>query len=288
MNRTNARVFCRCLREPERKGPRRAETGDPSGQSQSPVRRGGVICACGREVGSMKEDIRFTRLICAAIFASWAVLFGGCGPFYLSDTHTTSTPRSQSFDVAQLAREPVATFGLIAPAGLQGFSATLSYALIAALSAASPPVRAIPDQETLNTLNGQARAAEYADLISGFARNGILERERLQRIGSALGSRYVLLPGLAEFNQVIVDRFDFSGFKLIQNRITTLRVWLQLWETGTGRILWQSSGEITAATRLLRPERSVPLDEIARKLWLRMIQDGLLTGKTSSEVFTSE
>jgi hypothetical protein len=236
----------------------------------------------------MKDDLRLTRLVCAAIFASWAVLFGGCTPLYLSDTHTTSTPRSQSFDVAQLAREPVASFGLIAPAALQGFSASLSYALIAALSEASPPIRGIPDNDTVNILNGQPLAAEYGDLISGFARSGILERERLERIGSALGSRYVLLPGLAEFNQVIIDRFEISGFKLIQIRVTTLRVWLQLWDTRMGQILWQSTGEITAATRLLRPERTVPLDEIARKLWLRMIQDGLVAGKTSSELFSSD
>jgi hypothetical protein len=234
------------------------------------------------------KDIGLTRLICAAIFVSWAVFFGGCTPLYLSDTHTTSTPRSQSFDVAQLAHEPVATLGLIAPAALQGFSATLSYALIGALSKASPPVRGIPDQDTVNMLNGQAMAAEYGDLISGFARNGILEHERLQRIGSALGSRYMLLPGLAEFNQVIIDRFEFSGFKLIQIRVTTLRVWLQLWDTRTGQILWQSSGESTVGTRLLRPERTVPLDEMARQLWLRMIQDGLLAGKTSSEIFSSD
>ncbi len=124
---------------------------------------------------SMK-DIRLTRLVCAAIFASWAILLGGCTPLYLSDTHTTSTPRSQSFDVAQLAREPVAAFGLIAPAGLQGFSATLSYALIAALSEASPPIRGIADYETANKLNGQALATDYGDLISGFALSGIPER----------------------------------------------------------------------------------------------------------------
>ena len=233
-------------------------------------------------------SVRLTRLVRLAIVACSATLLAGCAPIYLWKTHTTSTPRSQSFDVALVTREPVAAFGVVAPAGLQGFSAAMSYALTTSLSDASPPVRGIPDYETVNKLNGQTLAAEYGDLISGFARSGILERERLQRIGSALGSGYVLLPGLAEYNQVIIDRVSIYGWNFLQSRVTTLRVWLQLWDTRMGQILWQSTGEITLATRLLGPEQTVPLDEIARKVWLRMIQDGLLAGKTSSELFSSD
>ena len=239
---------------------------------------------CGR---ALMIGVRLTRLVCLAIGCA-ATLLAGCTPIYLWETHTTSTPRAEALDVAVLARERVATLGLVAPAGLQGFSASLSHALTTALSEASPPVRGIPDYETVNLLNGQALAPEYGDLISGFARSGVLERERLQRIGSALGSGYVLLPGLAEFNQVIIDRISIYGWNFIQSRVTTLRLWLQLWDTRMGQILWQSAGEITLATRLLRPERTVPLDEIARKLWLRMVQDGLLAGKTSSELFSSD
>jgi len=92
----------------------------------------------------------------------------------------------------------------------------------------------------------------------------------------------MLLPGLAEYNQVIIDRLALSGWKLIQSRVITLRLWLQLWDTQSGRILWESAGEITVATELFSPERTVPLDEIAQKLWLRMIQDNLLEAKTRS------
>jgi hypothetical protein len=130
----------------------------------------------------------------------------------------------------------------------------------------------------MNRLNEQSLAADYAELIAGFVRGGILERERLQRIGSALGSRYVLLPELAELKEVMVDRIGFYGWNFIQSRVTTLRLWLQLWDTQSGQILWESAGEITLATELLRPERTVSLDEIAQKLWLRMIQDDLVEG----------
>ena len=216
-----------------------------------------------------------------------AALIVGCTPLYLSDTHTTSTPRPPSFNVTELAREQVATLGLLTPASLQGFNPPLSHALSAALSEASPPIRGIAAHETLNMLNEQGLGAEYSSLIASFGRGGILEREPLQRIGSALSSRYVLLPGLAEFNQVIIDRLSIYGWNFIQSRVTTLRLWLQLWETQTGKILWESSGEVTMATKLLRSEQTVPLDEIAQKLWLRMIQDNLLDGERRSRFIWS-
>jgi hypothetical protein len=228
-------------------------------------------------------QISLARHIVGPILGFWIALLAGCTPVYLWDTHTTSMPRPQSFDVAT----PVATLSLLAPASLQGFSPFLSRALIAAISEASPSIRGIPANETVNVINGQGLAAEYADLISGFVRSGILERERLQRIGSALGSRYVLLPGLADFNQVLVDRFEIAGLKIVRNRIITLRLWLQLWDTQAGQIVWESAGEATVASELLLPQRIVPLDEIGQKLWLRMIQDNLLEGKTESRFLFS-
>jgi hypothetical protein len=232
-------------------------------------------------------QIPLTRHISGAILALWTALFAGCVPVYLWETHTTSTPRPQAFDVAVLTREPVATLGPLTPAGLQGFNPFLSRGLVAAISEVSPPIRGIPIHETVNVVNGQGLAAEYADLISGFVRSGILERERLQRIGSALGSRYVLLPGLADFNQVVIDKFEIAGIKMVRNRVITLRLWLQLWDTQTGEIVWESAGEATVASQLLLPQRMVPLDEIGQKLWLRMVQDNLLTGETQARFFNN-
>jgi hypothetical protein len=226
-----------------------------------------------------------TKRVSALIHGFSVIFLTGCTPLYMWDTHTTSTPRPQSSGFAELAREPVATLGPITPAGLQGFSPFLSRALTAAISEASPSIRGIPTHETVNVINGQGLAAEYADLISGFVRSGILERELLKRIGSALGSRYLLLPGLADFNQVLVDRFEIAGIKMVRNRVITLRLWRQLWDTQTGQIVWESTGEATVASELLRTERIVPLDEIGQKLWLRMIQDNLPAEKTKSRFF---
>jgi hypothetical protein len=46
---------------------------------------------------------------------------------------------------------------------------------------------------------------------------------------------------------------------------------LQLWDTQTDEINWESAGEATVASELLLPQRMAPLDEIGQKLWLRMV-----------------
>jgi hypothetical protein len=128
-------------------------------------------------------------------------------------------------------------------------------------------------------------AADYADLVSVFLRSGILERERLRRVGSALGSRYVLLPGVAAFDQSVIDRFDVVGLKVVRNRVTTLRLWLQLWDTKTAHNLWEATGEVTVVSQLLRVKQTVPLETIAESLWLRIIQESLLEQQTRPQIF---
>jgi hypothetical protein len=66
--------------------------------------------------------------------------------------------------------------------------------------------------------------------------------------------------------------------------VTTLRLWLQLWDSQTGHIVWESSGEVTVATVFLSPKQAVALEQTAKKLLVRMIQDGLLDSKTETQL----
>jgi hypothetical protein len=199
----------------------------------------------------------------------------------MTDMHVAGTPRPQYFD----AGEGVAVLRLVAPASLQQFAPLFSNALVTALEETHPPIRALSFRESGNLMNDRGLTADYGDLASGFDHSGILDGERLRRIGTALGARYVLLPGLAEFDQTLIDRFETVGVKVVRARVTTLRLWLQLWDTKTGHNLWEASGEVTVVSQLLRVKETVPLDAIAQRLWLQMIQDDLLGGHTKSQIF---
>ena len=239
------------------------------------------------DVGARALIVRETSSVIGriggALFVTVVMLLGGCGPPYLSDTYATSTPKPPSLDTRDLARTPVVVLAFMAPATLQGLSPTLSHALSGALAEVTPPIREIPTLETVNRLTDKGLATEYADLRAGFARNGMLDRQQLRRIGLGLGSQYVLLPGLAQFGEEILDKFEAAGIKLVRNRVTTLRLWLQLWDSQTGHIVWESSGEATTASVLLSPTQTVALEEIAKKLLVRMIQDGLLESKMETK-----
>jgi hypothetical protein len=224
-----------------------------------------------------------TGRIGGALLAA-AVLLAGCDPPYLSDTYATSTPKPASFDTSDLSRMPVVMLAFVAPGNLQGLGPTLTHALSGALAEVTPPIREISTDQTLNRLTDQGLATEYADLRAGFARNGILDRPRLRRIGTGLGSRYVLLPGLAQFDAEILDKYEAAGLKLLRNRVTTLRLWLQLWDSRTGHLVWESSGEVTTATVFLSPRQTVALEQTAKKLLVRMIQDGLLDSKRETQL----
>jgi hypothetical protein len=67
--------------------------------------------------------------------------------------------------------------------------------------------------------------------------------------------------------------------------VTTLRLWLQLWDVQSGHIVWGSAGEVTVSTVLLSPKQAVPLEETVQKLFFDMIQDGLLRGKTKTQYY---
>ena len=220
-------------------------------------------------------------MVCSAVFTA------GCsGPLHLADDHVTSAARIKALDIRALTCEPVTTLGVVAPASIQSLNATIAYALTTTLSKTKPPVRVVPMPETLSRLADNGLTGDYGDILAGFGRTGILERGRLQRIGTALGSRYIMQPGLAEFSQSLFDKFEFWGIKIVRNRIATLRLWLQIWEAPTGHLLWERTGELTTSVPVFQQDTTLSLDEMAQKLWTLMLENDLFDGLPLSQSCT--
>jgi hypothetical protein len=217
---------------------------------------------------------------------------GGCaGHIYEWEAQTRSLPTPPAIRPLSLAQEPVAVLAALTPIGQRGLQQGLGFALDRALSKTSPPIAMIPSHEVLSRLNVKGLTADYAELVTVYERTGILDLPRLERIGSACSVNYVFQPIFSSFEREMENRFTLLGWRLLQTRITVLRLALQLWDVRTGTVVWASSGEVMLASDVLGQAR-IPLDRAAEILWFAMLQD-FEHGRTESaythltEVFAS-
>jgi hypothetical protein len=198
------------------------------------------------------------------------------------EAHTYATPLPASFNASSLGQERVVTLLPATYHHLQGYIPMVSHALMAASSATDPPLRAIPEHETYNTVKDRQLIEEYTELDPAYAPSRLLSPNRLKQLGSTLGVRYVLQPGFAYVSEHLEDKFEFGGFVLIKTRVTIIGLWFRFWDAQTGEFLLESNGEATVAAGLFQGGPAASLHETTKRLWAQMIQDALFGGHTKS------
>ncbi len=143
-----------------------------------------------------------------------------------------------------------------------------------------PEVKATGHHETLTKINQMGLAEEYTGIARDWHQSGILDRERLNRIGSALGVKYVLLPGWVGGDSSFEDRFVISGLRTVQTRTVWLRLLIQIWDVESGEIVYESFGGGIGGREVVEAREGIKV-ALARKVWWSMIED-LKNGKTVS------
>ena len=134
-------------------------------------------------------------------------------------------------------RGPVVTLFPATYNHLQGYIPSVSQALSVACSDVSPPIHVLSQYETVNKLYHLGVAAEYAEKDPSFAASSTLDSQRLKQIESTLGARYVLQPGLAYVSEDLEDKFEMFGWHILKTKVSTLGLWLRLWDALTGEFL---------------------------------------------------
>lgn len=172
------------------------------------------------------------------LLLSWLLLLTACvGPLQQWGEETTFHPKATSFDQATLKQEQAAVLSAMVGFGLEGYAHQTSRSLASALTQTRIPLKSLTVQDALNRINREGLTGEYADMVSAYARTGILDRVGLEKIGQALHVAYVFQPILASFSQSMSSRLSILGLRILQTRVTALRLTLQLWDTRTGEIV---------------------------------------------------
>lgn len=177
---------------------------------------------------------------------------------------------SPTFDPQTLTGARVVVLNGVVGFGLEGYAVHVSRSLSQVLEESDLGLNVAPAQRAISDINQHGLTSLYAKMLGDYLHSGILDRETLERIGQAVGARYVALPTMAAFSQTTSSRLSFFGLRIFQTRISLLRLSLQLWDARSGEIVWEASGEGTLANEDIREFR-IPFEDIAQRLWRRLL-----------------
>lgn len=209
------------------------------------------------------------------------VLTAGCSSsIYGWNVRTYSSPPSPSFNQVVLGQEPVAIFGALAQPGLLGSEIGIDAILAQVLRKVAPHIKVIGLKETVTRINGEGLAVEYTRMRMDALLSDMLSRDPLRKLGAAVGARYVFQPRLTAFTQIMTDRWSFFDVRIVQTRVSIMRLSLQLWDSKTGELLWASLAETTVQNEAIAQD-PVYFQDTARVTLGSIIAD-LLNGKTAS------
>lgn len=150
---------------------------------------------------------------------------------------------------------------------------TLALGFVEAMQEARPDLHIASLATVLSAINKSGLAGDYRRMLEDYRLTGILNRETLQRIAQASGTRFVAQLKLAGFRQNSSGRWGFFGVRLIETRSANLRLFLQIWDSTDGSIAWEGAQELTLAYESAQ-ENNVSfrnaVEESARRLVARL------------------
>jgi hypothetical protein len=202
--------------------------------------------------------------------AGLALLLGGCG--------TAQVQGTTQIQALQITAEELRKHGLafLTPSSVTGQEEdrqALALAFFGVMRKARPDLRLVSLPVVLTAINSAGLAGDYRRMLDDYRATGVFDRDRLVKIGSAVGVKYLAQLKLAGFRQESKSRWGALGLRIFETKSTTVRLFLQVWDSSDGSIVWEGAVEITSAYDSLSEEtvtfRSV-IEECARRLVERL------------------
>ena len=207
---------------------------------------------------------RWLRLAALAVLVP--LLSAGCA--------TDQVHSSVQYEAISLGANDLESHGLgfITPSTVTGQEQdvqNLAFVFARMLEKERPDIRVVSLPEALSAVNQAGLADEYKQMYVDYSDTGIFKKNSLQRVGDVIGARYLAQLKLSSFNQNSRGRFNFLGLRLMQTKTANIRLFLQIWDSDSGAIVWEGAEEMNYAwdTASEKPVTfQLIVEEIARNL----------------------
>ena len=194
-------------------------------------------------------------------------LIAGCAG---TQTHSSVQFKDISLPPGGLANHGL---GFITPSTVTGREQDiqgLAFIFAQVLEQDRPDIFVVSLPETLSAINQLGMANEYKQMYVDYSDTGILKQDSLRKVGEATGVRYLAQLKLSSFSQDSKGRFNFLGLRLTQTKEANVRLFLQIWNSQTGAIVWEGTEELNYAWDTTQ-ERPVTFQLIVEKIARNLI-----------------
>jgi len=99
----------------------------------------------------------------------------------------------------------------------------------------------------LGAINKSGYTENYAKMYVGYGTIGIFNKDMLKEVGAITNNRYLCQLKLSHFKSEAQGRLGLLGFSMFDTEKATLRLFVQIWDSYKGIIVWEAAQELTYA-----------------------------------------
>ncbi len=187
-----------------------------------------------------------------------------------STMHTSEDHQSFSITPDALRQDGIAFITPSTITGREQDRQSLALTFTEVFRELRPDVRVVTLPETIAALNQAGLLKDYKAIIKDYAKTGIFDPDGLRKLSGATGARYLAQLKLASFNQDTDTRFNLLGYRMLETKRASIRVFLQIWDTQTGNIAWEGYQEMSFSNDTYS-EEGVTFHDIVREIAEDMI-----------------
>jgi hypothetical protein len=133
-----------------------------------------------------------------------------------------------------------------------------------------PTIRVVTLAQALGAINKAGMAEVYRRMYDDYRYTGLFERDTLRRVGAVTGARYIAQLKLQRFAQGEKERFGALGFRIVETRYASIRLFFQIWDSTDGSIAWEGMQE-THYSQDTFAEKAVPLSKVVERTALDLV-----------------
>ena len=217
-----------------------------------PVRRksvasqGAGLCTIAEHVsGDLSEGKQLVWLMRWLMGMTVIAVLAGCAR--LDQIQANIKHEAGALQPGDLARDGLVFITPAAPTGQEADRQSVAFLFAGVIKTERPDISVTTLAQTLSAINREGLGAAYRRMYQDYQDTGVLPGETLALIGAATGGRYIAIIELSNFYQSTRGRFSLVGIRFLETKIANLRMFLQIWDSRDGSVVWEASEEINIA-----------------------------------------